>query len=134
MNYLRTEAENDPPTHPKTLTPQANCATYPSPMSGPLEPGKGPQCHRSVVDASRAQDAPDLLQVTAHRFDHLRCGGFELLPGRQRRQTVAAQRRWRAHRPPPVPVGTGCAANTWASMTSAALRYWEASQSSARCR
>src|SRR5450756_1781936 len=39
MNYLRTEAENDPPTHPKTLTQQANCATYPSPMSGPLEPG-----------------------------------------------------------------------------------------------
>src|SRR5450759_1222217 len=38
MNYLRTEAENDPPTHPKTLTPQANCATYPSPMSGPLDP------------------------------------------------------------------------------------------------
>ena len=37
MNYLRTEAENDPPTHPKTLTPQANCATYPSPMSGPLD-------------------------------------------------------------------------------------------------
>src|SRR5665647_1493675 len=40
MNYLRTEAENDPPTHPKTLTPQANCATYPSPMSGPLESDK----------------------------------------------------------------------------------------------
>src|SRR5665811_1389234 len=37
MNYLRTEAENDPPTHPKTLTQQANCATYPSPMSGPLD-------------------------------------------------------------------------------------------------
>jgi hypothetical protein len=43
MNYLRTEAENDPPTHPKTLTQQANCATYPSPMSGPLDSGAIPK-------------------------------------------------------------------------------------------
>src|SRR5664280_3079697 len=33
MNYLRTMAEIDPPTHPKTLTQQANCASYPAPMS-----------------------------------------------------------------------------------------------------
>src|SRR5664280_1909110 len=88
------------------------------------EPGKGPKCQVGVAHASRSQDAPDLLQVTAHRGHYLWDSGLELFPRRQRRHPVAAQRRWRFHVPPPVRVATtGCAAKTWASMTSAALRY-----------
>ena len=43
------------------------------------ERGERPQRHVGVDHAARTQDAPDLLQVTAHRGDHL--GRVRLQPG-----------------------------------------------------
>ena len=99
------------------------------------ERGEGAQCQVGAADAARPQHAADLGQVAAHRGGDLRDGGLQVGPARQRAHPVDAQRR-PAHRRLPVsaPGPAGWPAKTCASITSAALRYWAASQSSARCR
>ena len=82
------------------------------------EGGEGEQRLVRVADAARAQHAGDLLQVTAHWDRDLRDGLIQLHPARQQRRA--------GHR--------ALTARAWASMASAARRYWEASQSSPRCR
>jgi hypothetical protein len=86
------------------------------------ERGKAPQRLVGVHHAARPQHAGDLLQVAAHRPGDARDFGSQLVPGRQQQRP--------AHRAPAAMLP----ASTWASMASAALRYWEASQSSPRCR
>jgi hypothetical protein len=73
-------------------------------------------------DAARPKHAGDLVEIAAHRIYDLRTRG-EVFPG--------GQEQWPGHRTLPL---IGWAAKTCASIASAALRYWEASQSSARCR
>ena len=125
MNYLRTEAENDPPTHPKTLTPQANCATYPSPMSGPLDTGadgwrdrsRHRHCHlpdglRVLPHLGRPQDTPAGAAVVRprhpmasrhrglsdHRTDRVR-------DARHRSQrSLGADYQWASRAPRPAPL------------------------------
>ena len=99
------------------------------------EGGERAQRQVGAADAARAQHAADLGQVAAHRGRDLRDGGLQLGPGGQQAHPVGAPP---AARSPPAP-GTspgpaGWPAKTCASITSAALRYWAASQSSARCR
>ena len=99
------------------------------------EAGEGPQREVGAADAARAQHAADLGQVAAHRGRDLRDGGLQVSPAGQRAHPVGAPPR-PAHRqfPVPAPGPAGWPAKTCASITSAALRYWAASQSSARCR
>jgi hypothetical protein len=89
------------------------------------EGGEAAQREVGSPDTARPQRAADLGDEAAHRVDHDRPARFEVDPPQQR--------CWRAHRAPPI-VLAGCSANTWASIASAARRYWPASQSSARCR
>jgi hypothetical protein len=99
------------------------------------EGGERAQGQVGAADAARAQHAADLGQVAAHRGRDLRERGLQIGPARQRTNPVAAQRRPVHHRLPVTTAGlAGSPAKTCASITSAALRYWAASQSSARCR
>ena len=99
------------------------------------EAGESPQREVGAADAARAQHAADLDQVAAHGGRDLRDGWLQVGPGGQRTHSVGAPLR-PAHRqlPVPAPGPAGWPAKTCASITSAALRYWAASQSSARCR
>ena len=114
------------------------------------------QVQVSVVHAARAQDAGDLLDVTDHDVGDVRDGLGQLLPGRERDGRVRVRRTQpptsaphedRPDRPgigspamrrPGTGVGGGVKggsmAKTCASITSEAVRYWAASQSSPRCR
>ncbi len=117
--------------------------------------GEAAQRLVGAVEAARARHAGQLGQVCPHGGRDLRQLGGDLVPGRDRRGAAASilggvepDRQGGAHRSlrnpgsagrSPAPGGgvactPGTPAKTWASMTSAALRYWEASQSSARCR
>ena len=103
--------------------------------AGHLGCGLGQKCGEraqgqvGAADAAGAQHAADLGQVAAHRGRDLRDGRLQVSPAWQRAHPVGTPRR-PAHRQPPV----GWPAKTCTSITSAALRYWAASQSSARCR
>ena len=98
--------------------------------------GEAAQREVGAADAARAQHATDLGQVAAHGRGDLRERRLEIGPARQRAHPVGASLRRPAHRRLPVtaPGPAGWPAKTCASITSAALRYWAASQSSARCR
>jgi hypothetical protein len=104
-------------------------------QGGDLGRGLGKECGEraqgqvGAADAARAQGAADLGQVAAHRGRDLRDVRLQIGPAWQRAHPVGTPLR-PAHRQPPV----GWPAKTCASITSAALRYWAASQSSARCR
>jgi len=98
------------------------------------EAGETAQREVGAADTARPQHAADLGQVAEHRGRDLRDGGLEVGPGGQRAHPVAASLPQRAHRRLLVRPAPGLPAKTCASITSAALRYWAASQSSARCR
>ena len=99
------------------------------------ERGETAQGQVRAADAARPQHAADLGQVAAHRGGDLRDSGLQVGPARQRAHPVDTQAR-PAHRRLPVsaPGPAGWPAKTCASITSAALRYCAASQSSARCK
>ena len=80
---------------------------------------EGTQRQVGAADAAWPQHTGDLLQVTAHRDGDLRDHLLEMRPVRQQRGA--------GHRALSM-------ARAWASIASAARRYWEASQSSPRCR
>jgi hypothetical protein len=86
---------------------------------------EAPQRLVCAAHAARSQRAGDLLEVAAHGGDHDWAVHGQLVPVRHPQ---------RAHRRAPAARGWGWSAKTWASMTSAARRYWAASQSSPRCR
>ena len=92
------------------------------------ERGEDPQIDVHGVHGARAQGHGDLVEVGAHRGRQLRSGVVDLLPRSRHLRPLLAG-----------PLATATAAHRiaprrWASMASAALRYWAASQSSARWR
>ena len=102
------------------------------------ERGQRAQRLIGVAHAARSQDRGQLLQIAAHRRGDVGHGDAKLIP--------VGESLWAAHHSSPstkditgasdagTPTGNGLPGSSWASMASAARRYWEASQSSARCR
>ena len=97
------------------------------------EAGERPRREVRAADAAGPQRAADLVQVAAHRLSDLRDSRLQLGPAGQCSQPVGAPPGGPGHQRLPACV-PGFPAKTCASMTSAALRYCAASQSSARCR
>ena len=109
-------------------------------LGSPLgqEGGEGAQRLIGIADTARPQDRGQLLQIPEHRRGDIGHGYAKLFP--------VGESLCAGHDPSPstrdgsvligigLPTGNGLPGSSWASMASAARRYCEASQSSARCR